>query len=188
VQLWIRRPAVQPGIVFCSKGESASPGRYTSRRLVCHHAEVAGGRKYPFNPFYGEFRPRLAVAWNPSFSDGVLGALFGPGKTVIRGGYSRIYGRLNRRTGGRQPGAGEPAWSRWFSASARARPINAWGVNGVTPGDGVPHRHGWSGGSLAGGDQTLLSRMFQEWVATRQRADGPAWTSTSGRTDPMNSI
>ena len=56
---------------------------------------TGSGQKYPYNPFYGSFSPRVAAAWNPSYSDGVLGKLFGSGKTVIRGGYSRIYGRLN---------------------------------------------------------------------------------------------
>jgi hypothetical protein len=56
---------------------------------------VGSGLKYPYNPFYGEFSPRVAMAWNPSFSDGILGKIFGQGKTVIRGGYTRIYGRLN---------------------------------------------------------------------------------------------
>ncbi|MBV8831367.1 MAG: carboxypeptidase regulatory-like domain-containing protein [Acidobacteriaceae bacterium] len=51
--------------------------------------------KYPYNPFYKGFSPRVSAAWNPSFSDGILGALFGQNKTVIRGGYGRIYGRLN---------------------------------------------------------------------------------------------
>lgn len=56
---------------------------------------VGGGRKYPFDPFYGGFSPRLAAAWNPNFKSGLLGAVFGENHTVIRGGYSRIYGRLN---------------------------------------------------------------------------------------------
>lgn len=56
---------------------------------------VGGGRKYPFDPFYGGFSPRLAAAWNPSFKSGLLGKVFGENQTVIRGGYSRIYGRLN---------------------------------------------------------------------------------------------
>ncbi|MBV9406079.1 MAG: hypothetical protein JO211_12105, partial [Acidobacteriaceae bacterium] len=51
--------------------------------------------KYPFQPFYGGLSPRISAAWNPSFTDGLLGKLFGNGQTVIRGGYSRIYGRLN---------------------------------------------------------------------------------------------
>lgn len=57
---------------------------------------TSNGLKYPYNPFYGEFSPRIAAAWNPRFDDsGVLGKLFGRDSTVIRGGYGRIYGRLN---------------------------------------------------------------------------------------------
>jgi hypothetical protein len=56
---------------------------------------VGSGNKYPFNPFYGGFSPRTAMAWNPSADSGLLGKLIGHGKTVVRGGYSRIYGRLN---------------------------------------------------------------------------------------------
>jgi Carboxypeptidase regulatory-like domain len=53
------------------------------------------GQKYPYNPFYGSFSPRIAAAWNPNYTDGLLGSIFGGNKTVVRGGYSRIYGRLN---------------------------------------------------------------------------------------------
>jgi hypothetical protein len=56
---------------------------------------VGKGLKYPYNPFYGQFSPRVSAAWNPSFSDGLLGKLFGDRKTVIRAGYGRIYGRIN---------------------------------------------------------------------------------------------
>jgi hypothetical protein len=56
---------------------------------------TGSGQKYPYNPFYGAFSPRIAAAWNPSYSDGLLGKMFGQGKTVVRGGFSIIYGRLN---------------------------------------------------------------------------------------------
>ena len=56
---------------------------------------TGGGQKYPYNPFYGAFSPRIAAAWNPNYADGLLGKAFGQGKTVVRGGYSRIFGRLN---------------------------------------------------------------------------------------------
>src|ERR1039458_1770309 len=40
--------------------------------------------------------PRLAAAWNPRFdADSLAGKIFGHDNTVIRGGYGRIYGRLN---------------------------------------------------------------------------------------------
>jgi hypothetical protein len=46
---------------------------------------VAGHPSHYFDPFYHAFSPRVAVAWNPDFAK----------DTVIRGGYGRIYGRLN---------------------------------------------------------------------------------------------
>jgi len=56
----------------------------------------ANGLKYPYNPFYGSFSPRFAAAWNPHFdSDSTMGKIFGSQDTVIRGGYGRVYGRLN---------------------------------------------------------------------------------------------
>ncbi len=56
---------------------------------------VGGHPKYPFNPWYGGFSPRVSVAWSPKFQSGILSRIFGQGKTVIRGGYSRIYDRNN---------------------------------------------------------------------------------------------
>jgi Carboxypeptidase regulatory-like domain len=56
---------------------------------------TGAGQKYPYDPFYGSFSPRIAAAWNPNYSDGILGKVLGANKSVIRGGYSRVYGRLN---------------------------------------------------------------------------------------------
>ncbi len=54
-----------------------------------------GGPKYPFDPFYGGFSPRVSLAWSPNSGSGMMGRVFGQNKTVVRGGYARIYGRLN---------------------------------------------------------------------------------------------
>lgn len=51
--------------------------------------------KYPYNPFYGGINPHVSAAWSPHFSDGILGALLGNGKTAVRGGFNQIYSRLN---------------------------------------------------------------------------------------------
>ncbi len=40
------------------------------------------------------FAPRVGFAYNPSFRGGVLGALFGERKTVLRGGFSVVYDRV----------------------------------------------------------------------------------------------
>jgi hypothetical protein len=50
----------------------------------------AGGRAL-YNPEKHDFSPRLAFAWNPSFSDGLLGRVFGDRKTVLRAGANLIY-------------------------------------------------------------------------------------------------
>jgi Carboxypeptidase regulatory-like domain len=57
---------------------------------------VGSGIKYPFSPFYASFSPRFSAAWNPDFgTQNLLGRIFGGSSTVIRGGYGRVYGRLN---------------------------------------------------------------------------------------------
>jgi hypothetical protein len=43
---------------------------------------------------YNNFSPRIAAAWTPHFSGGVLEKIFGNGKTVIRGGYAIVYDRI----------------------------------------------------------------------------------------------
>ena len=58
-------------------------------------ANVGKGIKYPYNPFYKGFSPRISMAWSPNFDEGIMGHVVGHGKTVVRGGYSRIFGRLN---------------------------------------------------------------------------------------------
>lgn len=57
---------------------------------------TGAGLKYPYNPYYGEFSPRVAVAWNPHFGgDSFVTKVFGNDSSVLRGGYGRVYGRLN---------------------------------------------------------------------------------------------
>ncbi|HKE22077.1 MAG TPA: carboxypeptidase-like regulatory domain-containing protein [Bryobacteraceae bacterium] len=75
---------------------SGNPATYTPELGFALVGNVAGGgRKYPYDPYYKEFSPRAAFAWQPHFGDGILGKIFGNGKTVVRGGYARIFGRLN---------------------------------------------------------------------------------------------
>jgi hypothetical protein len=55
----------------------------------------SSGRSSIWNTDYGDVSPRLAVAWNPSYTDGKRGKLFGQGKTVIRAGFGIYYDRIN---------------------------------------------------------------------------------------------
>jgi hypothetical protein len=93
--------------VLPGTGEVVDPRTYLQKR---QQAALAGqvynppvgftpinnsGRKYPFDFVRHNFEPRAAAAWTPNFKGGLLGSLFGNGKTVLRGGYWRFYDRLN---------------------------------------------------------------------------------------------
>ncbi|MCL6480553.1 MAG: carboxypeptidase-like regulatory domain-containing protein [Firmicutes bacterium] len=47
---------------------------------------------YPWDT--NNWSPRVAVAWNPRFREGLLNTLFGDGKTVFRAGYALVYDRI----------------------------------------------------------------------------------------------
>lgn len=49
------------------------------------------GRQSLYNPEDHDFSPRVGLAWNPSFTSGVLGSLFGDHKTVLRAGGALLY-------------------------------------------------------------------------------------------------
>jgi Carboxypeptidase regulatory-like domain len=44
-----------------------------------------------YSPEYHDFSPRLGLAWNPNYSDGLLGKILGDHKTVVRLGGSIIF-------------------------------------------------------------------------------------------------
>jgi len=88
-------------------GELLNPGDYLRRR---QEAALQGkifnptvgwklinstDRKHPYDTVWTNISPRVAIAWNPGFTDGWLGKVFGARKTVIRTGYARLYDRLN---------------------------------------------------------------------------------------------
>ena len=98
------------------------------------------GRKYPYDTFYGGITPRVSVAWNPKFSGGLLGKLLGENKTVIRGGYGRIYGRLNGVNLLLVPLL-PPGLLQAVSCVGVSRTGGCLGANGVDPEHRVPHRH-----------------------------------------------
>ena len=53
------------------------------------------GRSRIYNTDYGDWGPRAALAWSPSYSDGLRGRLFGREKTVLRVGFGIYYDRVN---------------------------------------------------------------------------------------------
>jgi hypothetical protein len=57
-----------------------------------------------WNYDYRDFAPRASIAWSPSADSGLLGKLFGNGKTVIRAGYAMVYDRFSGGTISHLPG------------------------------------------------------------------------------------
>jgi hypothetical protein len=80
---------------YLAKRKAAALAGQVYNPILGFETTAALKKKYPYNPFKAGFSPRISVAWNPSYKSGLMGTLFGDGKTVIRGGYGRIYGRLN---------------------------------------------------------------------------------------------
>jgi hypothetical protein len=94
-------------LAFDASGKEIIPSEYLAQR---QRAALAGAvfnplvnwkpignssRKYPYDPIWRNFAPRIALAWNPGFGEGFLGKMFGNRKTVLRAGFARLYDRLN---------------------------------------------------------------------------------------------
>src|SRR5208283_1724624 len=170
-------------------------------------SNVVGHPKYIYNPFYKEFSPRVAAAWDPSFDSGLLGDLFGRNKTVVRGGYSILYGRLNGVDLVLVPllGTGliqatqcnSPLMNGSCGGSAGSTPGNAFRLGPTANGfDGLaapllqpsktlpqPYYPGISGiasGAGEGLDPNFRPNMSQQWDLTIQRQINPKVTLEVG--------
>jgi len=56
----------------------------------------ANGKSGYWNWDYKNLGPRVAFAWAPNRTSGLLGSLFGNGKTSIRGGFGMVYDRFGQ--------------------------------------------------------------------------------------------
>ena len=118
---------------------AASNGQVYNPVLGFEPIQAVGSHpKYPYSPYYGAFSPRISLAWNPAFSSGVLGKLFGNRKTVFRGGYGRIYDRTNAVNNVLTPllgyGFGQPI--RCQGAGIIGGTPGCYGHNGTDPTNG----------------------------------------------------
>ena len=112
---------------------------------------MGGSPKYPFQPFYGGFSPRVSLAYSPAFDSGLLGKVFGNRKSVIRGGYTRIYDRANAVNLVLTPllgyGFGQPVRCRGAGIDG-----NCHGANGTDPTANTDPNQGPIGGFRVGVD------------------------------------
>jgi hypothetical protein len=56
----------------------------------------ANGRSGYYNWDKKDFGPRVAFAWAPKFSNGLLGSVLGEGKTAVRAGFGMVYDRFGQ--------------------------------------------------------------------------------------------
>ncbi|MGH9481135.1 MAG: hypothetical protein ACRD1L_03495 [Terriglobales bacterium] len=78
---------------MAAKAAAAAAGQFYNPALTYVPVQFAG--RPVFNTDYGNVAPRLAAAWNPSFTSGWLGELLGDRKSVLRGGLGLVYDRSN---------------------------------------------------------------------------------------------
>ena len=149
---------------------------------------VGDGHYRAYDPYYGEFSPRIAVAWSPHFdADSPAGKIFGHEDTVIRGGYGRIYGRLNGVDQALVPllGIGPIQPVQCFNnlnngtcAGASVTPSNAFRIGATTSALGGPIAPLQTSANLiptATLPQPILSWVWWPGAGQRQRSLGSAF-------------
>jgi hypothetical protein len=84
--------------VFDNRRQAALQGGVWNPTLTWIPVGVGDGPSSVYSTDWNNIGPRIAASWNPSFSDGVLGAIFGDRKTVVRAGFNLIFDRINGST------------------------------------------------------------------------------------------
>jgi hypothetical protein len=90
-------PSVNENTYFATRVSNALNGVSgpTAVPLVSYSlGGAANNQPGYYNPDHKDFGPRIAVAYNPSARDGVLGSIFGDRKTTIRLGGAILYDRI----------------------------------------------------------------------------------------------
>jgi hypothetical protein len=83
------------GLQYIQAKEAAAQAGNTYNPTLSYIPIKDSGRSDVFNVDYGDWAPRASAAWNPTFTSGFLGKVFGDKKTVFRGGYGIAYDRVN---------------------------------------------------------------------------------------------
>ena len=83
------QPNVPLGTYFQERLAAAAQGQNFTDPVIINRSGPANGGKPMYNWDKNNFQPRIAVAWSPNYSQGLLHALFGDsGKSVIRSGFA----------------------------------------------------------------------------------------------------
>jgi hypothetical protein len=83
------QPTVPLGTYFQERIAASAQGNNFTDPIIINRSGPANGGKPMYNWDKNNFQPRVAVAWSPNYSSGLLHSLFGDaGKSVIRGGFA----------------------------------------------------------------------------------------------------
>src|SRR5882762_7047907 len=83
------QPDVPLGTYFQERLAAAAQGNNFTAPVVINRSGPVNGGKSMYNWDKNNFQPRVAAAWSPGYSKGLLHTLFGDaGKSVVRGGFA----------------------------------------------------------------------------------------------------
>jgi carboxypeptidase family protein len=83
------QPTVPLGTYFQERLAASAQGNNFSDPIIINRSGPVNGGKAMYNWDKNNFQPRVALAWSPRSSGGLLHALFGDaGKSVVRGGFA----------------------------------------------------------------------------------------------------
>lgn len=83
------QPEIPLGTYFQDRLTAAAQGSNFVAPIVINKSGPANNGKPMYNWDKNNFQPRIAFAWSPSYSSGLLHSLFGEGgKSVLRGGFA----------------------------------------------------------------------------------------------------
>src|SRR5437660_1039952 len=147
------------------------PGVLTSDPAGLNPSYV--GRVHVYKPWNVSPQPSIGLAWNPRYTDGLLGKMFSGGKTVVRAGFA-----LRRFT--------EPYQFFWNSASNSGYAFyQAFNLSPVTPGAPLPAQGGYYAGSYELGmpqpaPYTLSPATYQNVIPESNETFFGYWTGVNG--------
>ena len=85
------QPIVPLGTYFQERLAAAAQGNNFAAPIVINRSGPVNGGKPMYNWDKTNFQPRIAAAWSPNYSQGLLHALFGgAGESVVRGGFALV--------------------------------------------------------------------------------------------------
>ena len=152
-------------------GNIFKPGVLTSDPAGLNPTYV--GRVHVYKPWNVSPQPSIGLAWNPNYSDGMMGKMFRGGKTVVRAGFA-----LRRFT--------EPYQFFWNSASNSGYAFyQAFNLSPVTPGAPLPATGGYYAGSYELGmpqpsPYTLSPATYQNVIPESNETFFGYWTGVNG--------